>query len=258
MEGSRPEQITPEHALMILANNPRNRSLSKHIVDKYASLMAAGKWAVNGETIVIASDGALNQGQHRLHACVQAGVPFTTYVVRGVAPEVFDTYDQGRPRSVSDVLHLSGEVSVQRLAAAARAACWVQHGARAASVMWSGVRCKEILIRFPNLRYWIARLNNGGGTKLFPSALAGVMAVASEHYGQDTMDKFFTGLETGLGLSPTDPAYVLREKFITRARGQTFLMHVQLAYMIKAAKAYGLGKPMSILRFAADEAFPEF
>ncbi len=113
------ETITPERAAKLLESNTTNRTLSKKTVDKYADDMRGGNWELNGQSIGISEDGILEDGQHRLAACVEAGVSFQTVVVYGVAPTAFETIDSGRKRSVSDVLKIKGYKHYNVLAAVA-------------------------------------------------------------------------------------------------------------------------------------------
>jgi hypothetical protein len=59
-------------------------------VDRYAEEMRLGVWALNGKSLIFDSNGRLLNGQHRLTACAQSGVPLVTLVVRGVNPSVFN------------------------------------------------------------------------------------------------------------------------------------------------------------------------
>ncbi|HEX9992481.1 MAG TPA: hypothetical protein VGB14_06115 [Acidimicrobiales bacterium] len=95
--------ITPEAAAVMLAGNIVNRKLRRQRVLLYAKQMAAGKWRLTGETIVFSPTGQLLQGQHRLHACIEAGVSFPTIVVRGIDPEAMRVMDSGLARTAADV-----------------------------------------------------------------------------------------------------------------------------------------------------------
>lgn len=99
--------ITPEMATRWLEGNTHNRPLRQRDVDKFAKAMGNGWWALNGESIIFASDGRLMDGQHRLWACVESGTPFQSIVVHGVPLEFFTTIDQGRVRSHADHLHVA-------------------------------------------------------------------------------------------------------------------------------------------------------
>jgi len=103
--------ITPELASLILQLNPQdeNRKVSQRAVDIYASDMVGGRWrGLNGQSIVISSDGYLNDGQHRLNAIIQSEVPILTNVTFGVDRESRLTLDQNKIRTNGDYLHMQG------------------------------------------------------------------------------------------------------------------------------------------------------
>jgi hypothetical protein len=110
--------ITPQVAEDLLAANNRNRPVSKGVVQRYAREMRGQRWVMNGEAIKVGKDGNLLDGQHRLHACIVAGTPFSTLVVTGLDEEVFTTLDRGKKRSIADNLALLGEKNVTKLGGA--------------------------------------------------------------------------------------------------------------------------------------------
>ena len=95
--------ITPPMATLFLANNVSNRKLNKHHVDFLADQMLTGKWQKNGQTIVIADDGTLMDGQHRLNAIIKANVPAELGLCTGVPKTAMPTIDNGKSRSTSDI-----------------------------------------------------------------------------------------------------------------------------------------------------------
>jgi hypothetical protein len=102
-------EITPELAQKWLERNDENqRSIRKDDVRKYAEHMKNGEWEQNGETIKFDTEGNLLDGQHRLLACIKAGVPFTTIVVTGISNAAKMTIDVGTPRTPRDVLRFGG------------------------------------------------------------------------------------------------------------------------------------------------------
>lgn len=102
------ETITPAKAQEYLRRNVQNRTFVERRIDLYAQMMAAGKWQLNGEAVQFDINGALLNGQHRLKACIKAGVSFTTYVIRGLAKEVMPTLDTGKARSAGNALAILG------------------------------------------------------------------------------------------------------------------------------------------------------
>lgn len=99
-------------------------------VGGYARDMKAGKWRLNGETIKIARDGTVPDGQHRLLAGIEAGVPFWSLVVTGVEPEAQDTIDIGIGRKLADSLSIAGKPNHIALASIARWSLRWLHGHR--------------------------------------------------------------------------------------------------------------------------------
>lgn len=110
--------IYPDLArLMLETNTSRQRRRKKSVIAKYASDMKKGLWTLTHQGISFNAQGELGDGQHRLEACIEAGVPFTTMVFFGVGDsremEVFDT---GEGRSPVDAAHVRGlESSRNRL-----------------------------------------------------------------------------------------------------------------------------------------------
>ena len=105
---TRLEEITPELAKRYLACNVKeNRSLSGTTVAKYAADMVNGDFVINNSAICFNDLGQLIDGQHRLKACVQAGVPFKTFVTRNLPAESYKVIDTGRPRDAKAALKYS-------------------------------------------------------------------------------------------------------------------------------------------------------
>lgn len=115
------EVITPERAVELLANNPNNRNIRKSRVTVLARAMKQGDWAENGAAIRVASDGRLMDGQHRLTACVQSGVPFKTVVITGLSFGVMSTVDRNARRRFADELKIMQIPRSSRMSAVTRA-----------------------------------------------------------------------------------------------------------------------------------------
>jgi hypothetical protein len=103
--------------------NKHNRKQRPKDIARYAEYMRTGRWSLNGDTIVFSVTGRLLNGQHRLKACIQAGVSFRTHVVFGIDDDAFDVFDDGRKRSGSDAFHVAGVVNSSITAPATR---WLQ------------------------------------------------------------------------------------------------------------------------------------
>lgn len=101
-------QLTPDRATELLAKNTNNRNVSKDNIAKLAKYLKDGAFYFNGATVVISDTGTIMDGQHRLLAIEQTGISAPILLVEGVHPDALATIDQGRPRTVSDILTLDG------------------------------------------------------------------------------------------------------------------------------------------------------
>lgn len=112
--------ITPSIARHILENNSDNRPIRDGLVRQIAADIDDGLWQLNGESIIIAKDGTLNDGQHRLSAIIESGKPIQTVVMFGVTRASRLTVDMGTARQVADILGMSGTKNTTAAAATAR------------------------------------------------------------------------------------------------------------------------------------------
>lgn len=107
--------VTPKMAQEFLKLNTKNRIPSRERVNCYARNMIRGDWNEdNDDPITINKFNVLENGQHRLMAVVKANKPIRFLVVTGGEP-AGETYDRGRPRSVSDALKISGRIDTANL-----------------------------------------------------------------------------------------------------------------------------------------------
>lgn len=93
--------VTPEMAQWWLNTSPGNRSINAKWVDSLAHMMTSGQWEITNQGIGFDQDGRLRDGHHRLLACVKAGVPFSTWVIRGMGERAFENIDTGVKRTLS-------------------------------------------------------------------------------------------------------------------------------------------------------------
>lgn len=101
--------ITPEQAAEWLKTlNTRNRSISQRKVAIYASDMRKGNWRATHQGIGFYEDGTLSDGQHRLAACVESGVPLDVFVTFGIPGVSAAGIDAHRPRSTADQVRIAG------------------------------------------------------------------------------------------------------------------------------------------------------
>lgn len=112
--------VTPDVAEAFLSHNTDNyRGVQSTVVARYARLMTDGHWKSDGNTIKIAHDGLLLDGQHRLHAIVKSGTTHEMLVVTNLDPGIVDSLDRGSSRTVAQAVHHRGTRCPSAVASAA-------------------------------------------------------------------------------------------------------------------------------------------
>lgn len=212
--------VTPELADEWLGSNTHNRKLDPRAVTALAAMISAGQWRVTHQGVAFGADGSLYDGQHRLHAIVQAGVPVSLEVTRGLSPKDLDVIDNGGKgaRRADEVLFITDGVKIGRNRAGVLTA---------ASQMLSGSSLVGVKKQSPaQLRESMAAY--GQGMEAIHSALAGghvagicsapVIAplVVAWKTEPDRTVAFATALRTGENLGPRHPALLLRNFLLTR------------------------------------------
>lgn len=117
------EIIGPEIAKYYLEFNGNNRRLRPSHVKALAYDMKNGHWQVTHQGIAFDDTGRLIDGQHRLHAIVEAGVAVQMPVTRGCNASAFSIIDTGSKRTPSDITGWS-----QAIAAVASLAVRIAYG----------------------------------------------------------------------------------------------------------------------------------
>lgn len=255
------ERITPTIAAQILEGNTHNRQFSSAISMRYAREMTEGRWLLNGEPIIIAANGVLLDGQHRLYAVLEAEKAQDFFVVRGVEADAFATIDTGAMRRAKDVL--SVEKTANPLVAGAVCKMVLQYQSNpnlfATRITFSN---QEILDFYHANKEAIDAAASMGARQRLKSILAStvsgfLMAIVSSEL-RERVEQFFLSLESGAGLESTSPIYVLRERLRRERDGAARVRtEIKTALTIKAWNAWVTGRTMSKISFAQDkEGFP--
>jgi len=252
--------ITPRMAAEFLANNTHNRKINSDRVANYARDMKSGRWPYNGETVKIAVDGTIIDGQHRLEACVLAGTPFHTELIQGLPMSVQATVDTGRGRSVGDAFTLNGELYSRNLAAVCRRVWeWEAKNYRFASrPTATHSEALEMPERYPSLRR-SAEMGHRIST-VFPPARASAIATAHHIFLQiDPSDtaQFFASLETGADLPKGHPVLALRNRLTQdKLNVRAIPFHVSVGCCIRAWNAVRRGEELTMIKMTPDSAMP--
>ncbi len=232
--------VTPACAAEWLKANKHNRPVRRRHVEFLASEIENGNWQMNGQPLVISENEEILDGQHRLLAVIEAGLPIKTFVVYGISPKAFSTIDTGAPRTGVDALSLNHPgVPSNIIKAVSAAVTWCYKMEKHFSGKITRISNTESLAYIDAHRslWHCAEMLAGYPTDARPVSLA--MGTASYEMFQrkhqekaaEFMRRFFTGEQLGV----SDPEYILRGLL---ARDSTRLTqypaHVRMRMITKA------------------------
>jgi hypothetical protein len=250
------ERITPETAAVMLQLNKDNRPVSTRQVKALAHEIKEGRWQINGDTIAFSADRLID-GQHRLMAIIESGIPVTTFVVRGIASESFLTKDTGNKRKTSDAMAILG-VPWAKAVASAALKVWQYNttkkigGARRSP---STSELMELYEQHPDILRSVQFVGNKH--RIIQQSVAASLHYLFSRGDQDVADKFMQDVLIGANLEPEDPVFLLRQRLVDNVASKSKLPYPYVAALV--IKAWNLrreGKTAKQLKCNADEAFP--
>jgi hypothetical protein len=238
--------LSPSLAELLLTRNAGNRALSKTKLASYVRDIKDGNFDVNGETIIISADGLLNDGQHRCRAVVLAGKAIRTFFVFGVSRDTGATVDQGKGRTVGDILSFDGVEDGN--AAAAVGSLIYQHLdggtiSRNQDQKPTRQQLRDFFEKDDNDRIQ-ASIKFVGKKGL--TALGGRAVIAFAHHTFKTTnnpkaDYFIDKLITGEELKAGDPIYVCRQRLLNSRR---LTVNEKAELIFRAWNAFLEGRPV--------------
>ncbi|MEV7187818.1 hypothetical protein [Kitasatospora sp. NPDC093102] len=244
---SRIVKVTPEIAETFLSRASVNRRLDMGRVRVLAGAILRGEWKLTHQGIAFDKDGALIDGQHRLHAIIEANTPVEMFVVDGLSRDVFPVLDVGKSRSAADALLSTGAKYRPLLSSTIR---HVSLFKAMPNDPWSGARAyvsnDRILAAFneDKDRYGEAvSIGRELSRHLFASqtAVAVGFFVTTEVAPAADIDEWISGLKSGASLDPGDARLALREvprDMQKRGSKRRMDMRDQVAIYIKAWNAW--------------------
>lgn len=255
-------EVTPDLAAEWLEMNTMNRNISQTTVKRYALAMLAGEWQQNGQTITIAEDGTVLDGQHRLWAVIEAGVTVTFLVVFNVSKDAIATIDSGVTRTFRHVLQIKGSKHASTAATLTKFA-WIYDNFDAELSDSSA----KIAVRNPVLEIYY-----DDNTALIEQAAA-IADTGCHHFTKSHMafciylflrknpgraEAFAGMLKTGQNLYTGHPIMTLRTKLIDNLMSKHKLsVREAAAFYIKTWNAFLKGKDISVFRWNNTEKLPE-
>lgn len=256
------ETISPDVAAELLEANRHNRHMRPPRVIQLADVMQRGEWVLNGETIKIAVDGTLLDGQHRLQAVVDSGVTIETLVMRGMPPEVQDTVDTGRRRRLADILAIEGQTDSHALGASLSMLHRFRTGKRidySHASAPSPQQALELLEREPQIRDSVREARRVIKHTRGPVGVFAALHCLFIEVDKEATDDFFERLADGSGLAKGDPLLHLRNQLQRPGQERHYSQspYTVAALMIKAFNLRRAGRSVDLLAFKKTEKFPQ-
>lgn len=216
--------VTPERAAELLEGNVDNRRLDPSRVRKYANEIRSGQWKTTGDTIKIATTGRVLDGQHRLAAIVEAGVPVELAIATKVDEAVFPVLDSGKARTTGDVLKIAGIKSSTVTATVAKMLILFDAGIDPNNSKAGELVSKTDMLEFAlaNEKALLAAVQRGsvlynrvGGNWASWAAFAFATAAVDP----EGLEEFVEAVVSGVGLCHGDPRLTLRNYLAARKPG---------------------------------------
>ena len=260
--------IKPATASGILdKHNLHNREPNPWAVRRLAKDIGRDAFLLNGDTIVFDDCGMARNGRHRLTACVQAGLPIRSFVVIGVAGQVFKTFDQHTKRTTAQVLQIEGETSTKLLASAIS----FLHGfLLLGRIAKPHVHCLitidddlQLLAWHPELRASVALISKVLPAQ--PSRKCGGQGLAcAAHYvfsrvDRDMADQLFESIGTltvPLGKQYDPVRRLIQILMDNAAKGYLFTQEKLSGLLVKGWNAYAAGASPRQVSYKDDEPYP--
>lgn len=253
--------IDPAKAKELLQKNTRNRKIKDRVVKEYATEMKEGRWLEDTfELIMIAEDGRVLNGQHRLLAVIKSGVTIPFHVAYNVSDGIFPVLDTGKTRGANDVFHIEGIKNDNLIPAVIRQYLVFKDHVGGKSFKISNLSLLDIYEQDPEFWQMVGRKTGvwyGNFAKILPPSTIGGLYALFQELDENNADEFFTQLTTGVNVS-NNIILLLRTRLIQdRMSPRRVSITVKQALIIKAWNVFRGSRPLKQLKFIeAEEVFP--
>lgn len=257
--------ITPEMAAEFLKYNENNRPLKSQRIAAFARQMKIG-WCHTGQPIIMSDMAILNDGQHRLQACLKSGCAFDSDVRFGIPRAAFIHTDTHSKRTNGDMFDIYKVLNSNHMAASA-VWLWRYKFTGMLTIATVTYPTHEELYEFYQKHRGLQN-SRQPGVRFSQKSLAPPSLMTMLHYicaekNGEQADTFFNSVATGVNIPTMDhPAAKIRDKLLDNRVGAERLKDVMIAaYMVQAWNAMRRGQSIKILRWrganSPDQSFPK-
>lgn len=256
--------VTPEMAEWLLIHrNSHNRPVYRQNVARFISIIESGKWLLTAQGLSFSRDGTLNNGQHRLQALKETGVPLRFNCVFGEDPKAFYVIDTQKMRSAADALAINGYQNANLIAAMVRIVSSLERGLTGLSKVDN-----EDAVAFAKSRPGMVDAISPGSraySKFKSASKAGLcsayywISAKTRHPGK--VPAFWDGFCEGTNLAPKSPVLVARDDFATGrvsfdVRNSDTRAIREVGTLISAWNLHVRGRTSKNVRWSAATPFP--
>ena len=252
------ETFTPAKAQKILdKQNTSNRSLRHGVVEKYADDMRNGRWTRCVVPISFFSDGTLADGQHRLFAVIESGVPQTFEVLHGITKEDMLNIDTGLNRTLVDSVSLAGlniTLSNQLLSYARG----VHYGDRGSVALSNTKRLMLVETYRPHLEWTISNGPKGHSIRNGP-VMSAIARAHMHNVNLERLKRFCEVLTNGQSNGMQDSAAVTLRNYLKNLGNAASRASVWRETFLKvqnSIKYFVANKELKVIKGVLEEAYP--
>jgi len=239
------ETVTPDLAAKYLATNTLNRRPRPRQVEILKRDLQSGTWRLSHQGIAFGTSGRLLDGQHRLLAIQQSGIPAELLVFRDMPEDTQEFVDTNAARSVAENLQL-----LDGITDAAKVAAYCN----ALAHHWCGFKLKvslpqtrKILTLFPKIKLLAA-----ADTPRIPPVYRRVHYLAPAalalHIDTKKAADFFDAFTLGKNLTEGHPALLLRDHAVRAFTGPGSARTESFHRALDCTAAHLLGRTITSLK----------
>lgn len=244
--------MTPEVAAALIDKetgiNTRNRPMRQWKVEEFKRLIQGGDFAPTHQGGAIDWNGVLQDGQKRLKAIAETGIPVEMWWSVGMDPKYFDKVDQGSTRSAADAAFMQEIANPKMVASAAKMV--LNFEMLPGEAHWRRAHTSiPVITRFYNTKrgnllvrerledsVFLAKETRKDLRDINPTALAAAVFLIGDKLPESDprVTEFFNDLRYGESRKP-HPVWLLRQVIINQPDGRGKLSNWDtLAYILLA------------------------
>ena len=241
--------ITRDIAGWLLRLNLGNRQLTKTDVARFTRILERGMWVNTGEPIIVSREGVINDGQHRLTAIHETGIPAPCDVRFGILRDAFQATGTGRRRTAADVLHIGGTEDAKQCAAIAKIVWHYDNGTIAqCGQPIEATDIQSIVAAYPVIRE-TARISRSLKMPVLQRGwFGGALALVARRSSVEEAREYAEAVDSGQGVE-TSPSRQLHERLVREAMSRSKAPAIdRIILAIKAWNAWVVHRPVGQLR----------